>query len=240
VAALYLGGGLAPVLGLVDRFLGEAFERAAAGTLDRDYKTHFQELSQSRLRVAPRYRVVAEHGPDHSKVFDVELELRGEVVGRGAGRSKKDAEQAAAKAALDTLQARDAAAPLPDPLPASRGEGAEGMPAPRGEGAEGMPASRGEGAEGMPAPRGEGAEGMPAPRGEGDSPSVRPEPFDIAQDSLRAAESKGPKRKRPAPKRAVRAQAQAQAKPPRRPAREGATRPGVVATRKRARKPAKK
>src|SRR5919206_29598 len=117
VAALYLGGGLLPVLTLVDRFLGEAFERAAAGTLDRDYKTQFQELAQSRMRSAPRYRVVAEHGPDHSKVFEVELELRGEVIGRGSGRSKKDAEQAAAKTGLDALQARpDQPAPVPTPM----------------------------------------------------------------------------------------------------------------------------
>jgi len=118
VAALYLGGGLAPVLALIDRFLGDAFARAADGTLDRDYKTQLQELAQSRLRVSPRYRVVAEHGPDHSKVFDVELELRGEVVGKGAGRSKKDAEQAAAKLALEVMAARmaeekAAAAPAP-------------------------------------------------------------------------------------------------------------------------------
>ena len=106
VAALYLGGGLGPVLALINRFLGEAFARAAAGTLDRDYKTQLQELAQSRLRVSPRYRVVAEHGPDHSKVFDVELELRGEVVGKGAGRSKKDAEQAAAKLGLEAMAAR--------------------------------------------------------------------------------------------------------------------------------------
>src|SRR6266542_6875062 len=106
IAAVFVEGGLAPVLCIVDRFLGEAFARAAAGTLDRDFKTQLQELAQSRLRATPRYRVVAEHGPDHSKVFDVELELRGEVVGRGAGRSKKDAEQAAAKIALDTMQLR--------------------------------------------------------------------------------------------------------------------------------------
>jgi ribonuclease-3 len=106
VAALYLGGGLEPVLALLDRFLGEAFARAAAGTLDRDYKTQLQELAQSRLRVSPRYRVVAEHGPDHSKLFEVELELKGEIIGRGAGRSKKDAEQAAAKLALEAMNGR--------------------------------------------------------------------------------------------------------------------------------------
>ena len=105
IAAVYLGDGLAPVLRLVDRFLGEAFARAAAGTLDRDFKTQLQELAQSRLRATPRYRVVAEHGPDHSKTFEVETDLRGEVVGGGAGRSKKDAEQAAAKLGLDAARA---------------------------------------------------------------------------------------------------------------------------------------
>lgn len=106
VAAVYLAGGLDAVLALVDRFLGDAFARAAAGTLDRDFKTQLQELAQSKLRATPRYRVIAEHGPDHSKTFEVETDLRGEVVGRGAGRSKKDAEQAAAKLALDALGRR--------------------------------------------------------------------------------------------------------------------------------------
>jgi ribonuclease III len=119
VAAVYLAGGLEAVLGLVDRFLGEAFARATAGTLDRDYKTQLQELAQSKLRATPRYRVIAEHGPDHLKTFEVETDLRGEVVGRGAGRSKKDAEQAAAKLALDALgrkiAAEEGAAPQPAP-----------------------------------------------------------------------------------------------------------------------------
>jgi ribonuclease-3 len=106
VAAIYVEAGLDAVLGLIDRFLGEAFARAAAGTLDRDYKTQLQELAQSRLRATPRYRVVAQRGPDHSKIFEVETDLRGEVVGRGEGRSKKDAEQAAAKLALDVLGRR--------------------------------------------------------------------------------------------------------------------------------------
>jgi len=106
IAAVYLEAGLALVLGLIDRFLSDAFSRAAAGTLDRDWKTQLQEMAQSRLRATPRYRVIAEHGPDHSKMFEVETDLKGEVVGRGTGRSKKDAEQAAARLALDQLAAR--------------------------------------------------------------------------------------------------------------------------------------
>ncbi len=134
VAAVFIGSGLDPVLSIVDRFLGEAFARAAAGTLDRDFKTQLQELAQSRLRSTPRYRVVAEHGPDHSKTFEVETDLRGEVVGHGAGRSKKDAEQAAAKLALDALIRRfaeEAPAPVPAaPAPANAQE-APPAPAPR-------------------------------------------------------------------------------------------------------------
>jgi ribonuclease-3 len=105
VAAVYLEGGLDAVLAVIDRYLEEAFERAGAGTLDRDYKTQLQELAQSRFRLAPRYRVVAELGPDHAKTFEVEVELRGEVVGRATGRSKKDAEQGAARLAIEALAA---------------------------------------------------------------------------------------------------------------------------------------
>ncbi|HET9554986.1 MAG TPA: ribonuclease III [Anaeromyxobacteraceae bacterium] len=129
VAAVYLGDGLDGVLALVDRFLGEAFARAAAGTLDRDYKTQLQEQAQSRLRATPRYRVVAELGPDHAKIFEVEVDLRGEVLGRGAGRSKKDAEQAAAKLAIEALGRRVAAEPPAGRVPTAAPT-AEPTPAP--------------------------------------------------------------------------------------------------------------
>jgi len=123
VAVMYLGGGMEPVLHFLSGTLAEAFQSASAGTLDRDYKTQIQEAAQSRLRAAPRYRVVAQTGPDHEKVFEVELELRGEIMGRGSGRSKKDAEQVAARQALERLVGRgaDPAAgglATPPPLPA--------------------------------------------------------------------------------------------------------------------------
>ena len=138
VAAVFLEAGLEPVLRIADRFLGDAFARATAGTLDRDFKTQLQELAQSRLRSTPRYRVVFEHGPDRSKVFEVETDLRGEVLGRGSGRSKKDAEQAAAKLALEALSQRFPAEPAPKaqatpvpppPEPALPAEAEKEMPA---------------------------------------------------------------------------------------------------------------
>jgi ribonuclease-3 len=152
IAAVYVASGFAPVLAIVDRFLGDAFARAATGTLDRDYKTQLQEIAQSRLRATPRYRVIGEHGPDHSKTFEVETDLRGEVVGRGMGRSKKDAEQAAAKLALDALTRRFAApespeppvpaAAVPEPEPAAAPEPAAPAPAAPAEEAGPPPARR--------------------------------------------------------------------------------------------------
>ena len=171
VAAVYLETGLPGVLGLVDRQLGEAFARAAAGTLDRDYKTQLQETAQARLRATPRYRVVAEHGPDHAKLFEVELDVRGDVLGRATGRSKKDAEQAAARLALDALarRAADAAAvaALPDeagtsspagsPAPVRLAESVEPLPAP--------PPVRPEASAqaAAPGPKGSPEEGAPEP-----------------------------------------------------------------------------
>ncbi|MGA8892328.1 MAG: ribonuclease III, partial [Anaeromyxobacteraceae bacterium] len=105
VAAVFLDGGLAGVHRLVDPFLQEAYARAASGKLDRDFKTQLQEQGQARYRSSPRYRVVAEIGPDHLKTFEIEVELRGAVLGRGSGRSKKDAEQAAARVAMGALAA---------------------------------------------------------------------------------------------------------------------------------------
>lgn len=65
-----------------------------------DYKTQFQEWCQKRHDALPRYVTVRETGPDHQKLFEVELSIQGEVVGMGSGRSKKEAEQQAAKQAL--------------------------------------------------------------------------------------------------------------------------------------------
>ncbi|HXX73569.1 MAG TPA: ribonuclease III [Nitrospiraceae bacterium] len=68
-----------------------------------DYKTQFQEWCQKRHDTLPRYKTIRESGPDHDKCFDVEVTILGEVVGVGSGRSKKEAEQQAAKQALERV-----------------------------------------------------------------------------------------------------------------------------------------
>ena len=103
LAALFLEQGFEGVLVAVDRLFGDLFERARAGTLDADYKTALQEQAQAVLHAPPRYRVVAEDGPDHAKTFEVEVLIAGEAFGAGEGRNKKDAEQAAAKQALERI-----------------------------------------------------------------------------------------------------------------------------------------
>ncbi len=69
-----------------------------------DYKSRLQERAQALWQTAPVYEVVAEEGPDHDKRFEVALSLAGRPYGRAIGRSKKEAEQGAAAAALDAIE----------------------------------------------------------------------------------------------------------------------------------------
>jgi ribonuclease III len=108
IAAVYLTEGVAGALALVDRHFAEALEGVAEGRSGDDYKTRLQEWMQSRGRAAPRYRVVAEVGPDHAKTFDVEVSVGGELFARASGRNKKEAEQAAARKTLDIVNLKGA------------------------------------------------------------------------------------------------------------------------------------
>jgi ribonuclease III len=111
VAVIYLDLGLAGIFRFIDRFFATSLAEAAAGTTPLDYKTVVQELAQARHKVTPRYRVVSQSGPDHQRVFKVEVSVAGEVLGEGTGRSKKEAEQAAARTAHAKLLAPEG---LPD------------------------------------------------------------------------------------------------------------------------------
>jgi len=100
VGALYLDGGIEPVQQLLGRLVPPAAEAILANEADRDAKSRFQEWAQAEQGVTPRYRIVAEMGPDHAKTFVAEVLLGRSVAGRGEGRSKQAAEQAAAQDAL--------------------------------------------------------------------------------------------------------------------------------------------
>ncbi len=102
LAAVYLDGGIGQVRKLVhDLILKQEKEKTAVG---RDYKTSLQELVQRESGQVLAYRLLNERGPDHAKTFSMEVCLNGESIGTGEGRSKKEAEQAAAKAAVAKLE----------------------------------------------------------------------------------------------------------------------------------------
>jgi ribonuclease-3 len=104
IGAIYLDAGYSTVNAIVLELLGERLRESAKGPGDEDYKTRLQELCAQTYDELPVYRV-ADSGPDHAKVFHAEVTVRGRSLGNGAGRSKKQAEQTAARSAWFVLKA---------------------------------------------------------------------------------------------------------------------------------------
>lgn len=110
VAAVYLDGGVDETGRLVERFFGPLLSEAVRGDEGRDYKTRLQVLAQAAYGVAPHYVVERVAGPDHERFYTVTARVGEEAFGGGTGRSKKEAEQAAAREALERLE-QDTEAP---------------------------------------------------------------------------------------------------------------------------------
>ena len=101
LAAVYLDGGIGSARKIIKKYI---LCREIAGiTKPRDYKTALQELVQQGSGQVLESRLTGESGPDHDKRFTMEVTLNGKAIGSGTGRSKKDAEQMAAKAGMETL-----------------------------------------------------------------------------------------------------------------------------------------
>jgi len=103
LGALYLDQGLEAVQAYLEPLLPDEVERILLEERDRDAKSTLQEWSQAERGITPRYRTVAEEGPDHAKLFTVEVRIGDEIVGRGTGLSKQAAAQVAASDALRRL-----------------------------------------------------------------------------------------------------------------------------------------
>ena len=101
IAACFLDGGLEAAAQFVKKYI--LVEVPVTKLHNVDYKTALQELVQQKKNQVLSYTLVGQSGPDHDKQFDVEVSLNGCVVGKGSGRSKKRAEQMAAKAAVEKL-----------------------------------------------------------------------------------------------------------------------------------------
>lgn len=103
LGAIYLDGGIEPARAFVLSFIPHKAERARQGGMFKDYKTTLQEIVQKNRQETLEYRLAGASGPDHDKVFVMELRLNSNVFATGEGRSKKEAEQMAAKQALELM-----------------------------------------------------------------------------------------------------------------------------------------
>jgi len=101
VGAIFLDGGVKPAKGFLDKYLLPKLEVIMANQAYLDAKSQFQEVAQEKESITPIYKVVAESGPDHNKVFEVAVCLNEREIARGSGPSKQSAEMAAAEAALE-------------------------------------------------------------------------------------------------------------------------------------------
>ncbi len=101
IAAIYLDGGLEPAKEFILRFVLKAMETHTVSF--KDYKTQLQEVIQKNPEEKLCYVLVGESGPDHDKRFEVEVHLNSNIIGKGIGRTKKQAEQEAAKEALELM-----------------------------------------------------------------------------------------------------------------------------------------
>jgi ribonuclease III len=97
IGAVYLNGGLPAARTFVLGLLEEDLAGARSGHLALDYKTILQEHFQRVEKRAPQYKIVRQWGPDHNRSFEVECHLAGKVLAQGTGKSKKEAEQDAAR-----------------------------------------------------------------------------------------------------------------------------------------------
>ena len=98
IAAMYLDGGMDVARGFINRFILSELEAGLPGSGDN--KTELQELVQKKPGSVLSYELLGESGPDHDKTFTSQVLLNGRAIGSGSGRTKKEAEQAAARAAL--------------------------------------------------------------------------------------------------------------------------------------------
>jgi ribonuclease III len=103
LGAIYLDGGFDAALSFVQRLFQSRFENASTFST-QDYKTLLQEYCQGELKTVPEYKVFREEGPDHKKIFFVEVIIQGQVISIGKGRTKKDAQQKAAEKAFGLLE----------------------------------------------------------------------------------------------------------------------------------------
>jgi ribonuclease III len=104
IAAMFIDRGFERTAAFLSAIFEPFVNEGDADTACFDYKTSLQEESMSLFKTLPRYGVISETGPDHDKVFETGLYIAERLIATGSGKSKKEAEKAAAKTALETLR----------------------------------------------------------------------------------------------------------------------------------------
>jgi len=103
IGAIYIDGGINKAKKFINNVMRNAIDEIIENQEDPDYKTHFQEIIQRKGEDKIQYEVIEEKGPDHDKIFVTQLKVNEKVMGKGRGKSKKAAEQNAAKDALERM-----------------------------------------------------------------------------------------------------------------------------------------
>ncbi len=103
IGAIYLDGGFSAAYKFVETNVFPCLSELSPEDRQVDYKSRLQEISQARFKVLPEYRTLKKVGPEHKKVFHVSVLIKKKPYGQGFGRSKKEAEQAAARQAVEQL-----------------------------------------------------------------------------------------------------------------------------------------
>ena len=103
IAAIYLDGGLDKAKEFILNYMKDIIVNSRKGKIFRDYKTHLQEVLQSQGETNIWYKLIDEKGPDHNKKFVMQVGIDNKILGFGEGKSKKEAEQVAARKALDNM-----------------------------------------------------------------------------------------------------------------------------------------
>jgi ribonuclease-3 len=114
IGALYLDSGYKAAFAFVGRWMGPEIRRVLDNRHHRDYKSLLQEFTQREYQNYPVYRLVKRSGPDHSRLFWMEVRINDRAFGPGMGKNKKSAEQEAAKIAYEHLVQKTESNPVPN------------------------------------------------------------------------------------------------------------------------------
>lgn len=106
IGAIFLDGGLGKAKSFIMETLGKKLDETIEDGGGNDYKTELQQTVNSRYSTTPEYRLLASHGPAHNKIFSIGVYINGDKMGEGEAKTKKEAEQIAAKQAIGKIASK--------------------------------------------------------------------------------------------------------------------------------------